>query len=57
MIDEEMARLKDVRINLDPRAIEQDRAEAVDRALFDNSKEAILARKYEAATERASSGP
>ncbi len=53
MIDEEMARLKEVRINLDPHAIEQDRAEAVDRALFDTSKEAILARKYEAATERA----
>ena len=29
------------------------RAEASDRALFDSSKEAILARKYEAATERA----
>ncbi len=53
MIDEEMARLKDVRVNLDPKAIEQDRAEAVNRALFDPSKEAILARKYEAATERA----
>ena len=53
MIDEEMSRLKDVRINLDPKAIEQDRAEAVDRALFDTSKEAVLARKYEAATERA----
>jgi hypothetical protein len=53
MIDDEMARLKDVRVNLDPKAIEQDRAEAVDRALFDTSKEAILARKYEAATERA----
>ena len=53
MIDEEMARLKDVRIKLDPRAIEQDRAEAVDRALFDTSPQAMLARKYEAATERA----
>ncbi len=53
MIDEEMARLKDVRVNLDPKAIEQDRAEAVDRTLFDTSKEAVLARKYEAATERA----
>ena len=53
IIDVEMARLEEVRVKLDPEAIAADRAEAVDRALFDPSKEAILARKYEAATERA----
>ena len=53
LIDVEMARLEEVRVKLDPEAIAADRAEAVDRALFDPSKEAVLARKYEAATERA----
>ncbi len=52
-IDAEMARLKEVRARIDVNAIAQDRAEAADRALFDSSPEAILARKYEAATERA----
>ena len=52
MIDAEVARLGEVRASLGPLAIEQDRAQAVDRALFDPSPEMILARKYEAATER-----
>ena len=37
---------------LDEDSVEQLRAEASDRALFDPSKEACLARKYEAAAER-----
>ena len=53
MIDAEVARLKEVRETLDFEAIERDRAESVDRVLFDASKEMVLARKYEAATERA----
>ena len=53
MMDEEVGRLKEARAALDPGAIARDRAEAVDRALFDPSPEMILARKYEAATERA----
>jgi hypothetical protein len=52
MIDSEIARLGEVRDSLDPLAVEQDRAQAADRALFDASPEMILARKYEAATER-----
>ena len=52
IIDHEIARLQEVRESLDLETIELDRAEAVDRALFDPSKEATLARKYEAATER-----
>ena len=53
MIDAEVARLQEVRISLDPDSIERDRLEAPDRALFDPSPELVLARKYEAATERA----
>ena len=53
IIDVEVARLKGARASFDHEALAADRAEAVDRALFDPSKEAILARKYEAATERA----
>jgi hypothetical protein len=52
-IDAEVARLQEVRISLDPEAIERDRLEAPDRALFDPSREMILARKYEGATDRA----
>ena len=36
----------------DPAAVERDRAEAGERALFDPSPAAVLARKYEAANER-----
>jgi hypothetical protein len=53
IIDEESARLHEARAALDPEAIGRDRLEAPDRALFDPSPELILARKYEAATERA----
>jgi hypothetical protein len=52
IIDEEVAQLRELRESLDFEAIERDRAEAPERALFDSSKEATLARKYEAATER-----
>ena len=41
------------RATLELAPIARDRARAADRALFDPSKEAILARKYEAAAERA----
>jgi len=51
-IDEEIAALRDCRENLDLDVFEQDRAEAGRRALFDTSKPAILARRYEAAAER-----
>ncbi len=53
LIDVEVARLVEVRGRIDHEAIAADRAEAVDRALFDPSPEATLARKYEAAAERA----
>ncbi len=53
LIDVEVARLNEVRGRIDHEAIAADRAEAVDRALFDASPESTLARKYEAAAERA----
>ncbi len=52
IIDAEVARLVEAREAIDLGAIERDRAGAADRALFDPSHEATLARKYEAATER-----
>ena len=48
-IDAEVARLRAHRETLDHEAIALDRAEAGRRAEFDSGKEAILARKYEAA--------
>ncbi len=51
-IDAEVAALRTHRETLDPEAVEEERAGAEARALFDPSKEAILARKYEAAAER-----
>ncbi len=51
-IDAEVEGLRAHRETLDLEAIEADRARAADRALFDPSKEATLARKYEAAAER-----
>jgi len=51
-IDEEVAALRSCREALDLESFEQDRAEAGRRALFDMSKPAILARRYEAAAER-----
>jgi len=51
-IDLELERLLADREALDLAAIERDRAGAAERALFDPSKEATLARRYEAAAER-----
>ena len=48
----EVARLEEHRASLDLAGLELDRAEAAERALFDPGKEAILARKYEAAATR-----
>jgi hypothetical protein len=53
IIDAEVARLGQVKASLNLQAIERDRLEAPSRALFDPSPEMNLARKYEAATERA----
>ncbi len=53
IIDAEVEALRGLMETLDVEAIVRDREEAGDRALFDPSKEAILARKYEAASERA----
>ena len=52
LIDEEIDGLLAHRETLDTREIEADRAGAASRALFDPSKEATLARRYEAAAER-----
>ncbi len=52
LIDAEIESLLGHRETLDLEAIESDRATAADRALFDASKEATLARRYEAAAER-----
>jgi hypothetical protein len=51
-IDEELAALRDCREGLDLEAFAQDREESPRRALFDASKPAVLARRYEAANER-----
>jgi len=51
-IDVEIAELEAHRLTLDLETIELDRAEAGERALFDTSKEAILARRYAAQAER-----
>jgi hypothetical protein len=51
-IDEEIAALKAHVETLDFEIIEQDRAEAGTRALFDPSKEASLARRYESEARR-----
>jgi len=52
LIDGEVQQLLTHRETLDVEAIERDRAGAADRSGFDPSKEATLARKYEAAAER-----
>ncbi len=52
LIDAEVGRLRRDRDGLDLAAAGRDRAEAADRALFDPSAAATLARKYEAAAER-----
>jgi len=51
-IDDEVDRLRDHRGTLDHEVIALDRAEAGNRAQFDPSNEAILARRYEAAATR-----
>ncbi len=53
LIDAEIAQLQDLRATFDDTETVRGRAQSVDRALFDPSSEAILARKYEAAAERA----
>jgi len=52
IIDAHLAELIAHRPTLDLAPIARDRARAADRALVDPSKEAVLARKYEAAAER-----
>jgi hypothetical protein len=51
-IDQEIAKLEEHFVDLDVEKIEQDRAEAGDRALFDPSREAALARRYESEARR-----
>ena len=48
----EVAKLEGLRGKIDHAALARDRAESVERALFDAGKEATLARKYEAAASR-----
>ena len=52
LIEAEVEKLEAHRETLDFEAIEIDRAGAADRARFDPSREATLARRYEAAAER-----
>ena len=52
LIDEEVDALRQCFEMLDHEAFALDREEAPKRALFDDSKAAILARRYESATER-----
>ena len=52
LIDEELARLDGVRVTLQPEMIQQDRIEADVRATFSSSREAALARRYEAQSTR-----
>ena len=52
-IDEEVEALQELLETFDLDEIARDRAESVDRVFFDPSKEGILARRYEAAAERA----
>ncbi len=52
LIEAEIGKLKALRETLDHKGLALDRAEAPYRAMFDPSKEAILARKYDAANER-----
>jgi hypothetical protein len=52
LINGEVEALRAHRESLDLEGLELDRSEAPQRAIFDPSKEATLARKYEAAAER-----
>ena len=51
-IERELAKLATIRANLDLEALERDRLEAADRALFDPDPAAMYARRYEAAATR-----
>lgn len=53
LMDAEIAKLEALKAQFDPTLLERDRLEAQSRALFEASPERNLARKYEAATERA----
>ncbi len=53
LLDDEVARLREHRATLDHGAIADARIEAEELAVFDPSKEASLARRYEAASSRA----
>jgi len=50
-IIEEIAELRALRDGLDHQSIARDRSESMTRAIFDGSREGVLARKYEAAAE------
>jgi len=52
LIDGELGKLRDLHDRFDHEGLELDREEAEHRAIFDPSPAAVLARKYEAATER-----
>ena len=52
LIDAEIARLRSIQATLRPATLELDRAEVADRALFSASREAALARRYEAYSTR-----
>jgi hypothetical protein len=52
LIDREVDRLEAHRTTFDLEEVARERTDSVDRVLFDPSKEAALARKYEAAAER-----
>ena len=52
LLDADIARLRELRATMDTRLVDAQKALAAQKALFDDSKEGVLARRYEAATER-----
>jgi len=52
VVDGELAKLRDLLDEFDHEGLELDREEAAHRVIFDPSPAAVLARKYEAASER-----
>jgi len=52
LVDADLEQLREYRARMDTTVLDALRAHAAEIALFDGSKEAVLARKYEAATER-----
>jgi len=52
LVDAELGKLRDLLDRFDHEGLELDREEAADRAIFDPSPAAALARKYEAVSER-----